>query len=65
MRERDVKFWQIERTLREPEGPVQPGEFNEEIAYRRFGRREIGVVFEETKREIRIVYTVLVRILRS
>jgi len=65
MRERGVKFWQIERTLQEPEGPVQPGEFNEEIAYRRFGCREIGVVFEETKREIIIVYTVLVRRLRS
>jgi len=65
MRERGVPRWQVVKTIYQPEGPIQPGEFNEEIAYRRFGAREIGVVFEETKRNIIIVYTVIVRKLRQ
>ncbi len=65
MKERGVPRWQVERTIFEPDGAVQPGEFDEEIAYRRFGNREIGVVFEETKRDVIIVYTVFVRRLRQ
>lgn len=65
MRERGVPRWQVGRTIFEPQGSIQPGEFNEEIAYHRFGNREVGVVFEETKRDVIIVYTVFVRRLRS
>jgi len=65
MHERRVSRWQIDMTVYQPDGPGQPGEYDEEIAYRRFGNREIGVVFEETKREFIVVYTVVVRKIRS
>ncbi|MEW6609312.1 MAG: hypothetical protein AB1414_18025 [bacterium] len=50
MRQRKVNRSQVEETIFDPDEPYQLGELEEEIAIRRFGNREIWVIFEETKR---------------
>lgn len=58
MTQRKVTPEQVEEVLTWPDD-ILPGERDEEIASKRFGIREIRVVYEETGRDIVVVYTVI------
>ena len=59
MKSRHVSMKQVNETITEPDEPYRLGEWNEEIAIKRFDKREIRVIFEETKRDTIIVYSVI------
>jgi len=64
MIQRKVAPEQVEATLTGPD-EILPGEWEEEIAVKQFGTREIRVVYEETGEDIVIVYTVISRRLKE
>jgi len=65
MRERGVSVDEVYETLFNPDRPYELGKIgDEEIATKRFGRKEVKVVFEIKKTGELIVYTVIVKWLR-
>lgn len=65
MAKRGVREKQVRETIFYPDKPYLPGELDEETAIKRFGNREIRIVFEETKRNVIIVYSVISKPLRK
>ncbi|MCS7266204.1 MAG: DUF4258 domain-containing protein [Armatimonadetes bacterium] len=65
MKERNVSAKEVHEALLNPDRPYELGKIgDEEIAVKRFGRKEVRVVFEEKKAGELIVYTVIVKWLR-
>jgi hypothetical protein len=65
MGQRKVTSEQVEEVLAWPDDTL-PGEWNEEIAIKRFGVREVKVVYEEdSDRDVVVVYTVISRRLKG
>jgi|YNPNPStandDraft_1061719.scaffolds.fasta_scaffold183631_2 hypothetical protein len=64
MTQRKVAPEQVEAVLTGPD-EIRPGEWEEEIAVKQFGTREIRVVYEETSEDVVIVYTVISRRLKE
>jgi len=58
MTQRKVTPEQVKEVLAWPDDTL-PGEWDEEIAIKRFGTREVRVVYEDTGRDVIVVYTVI------
>jgi len=58
MAQRNISEQQVRETIEWPD-EVHPGDINEETAVRRYGAREIRVVYEETEPETYLIYTVI------
>ena len=58
MNQRGVTETQVVEALEWPDEHV-PGERNEEMVVRRFGARELRVVFEEIEPDTFLIYTVI------
>ena len=58
MIQRKVSADQVAETLESP-GELIPGENGEEIAVKRFGAREVRVVYKETDADSFVIYTVM------
>ena len=58
MAQRNVSEQQVRETIEWPD-EVLPGDINEETAVRRYGAREIRVVYEEIEPETYLIYTVI------
>ena len=58
MAQRSISEEQVIETLEWPD-TVLPGNFNEETAVRRYGAREVRVIYEEVEVETYLVYTVI------
>ena len=66
MDQRHVTEAEVQETLSDPDIPYFPGEEgDEEIAVKQFGDRQIKVIFEETKRDIIVIYTVIAKPLKE
>ncbi len=63
MAKRKVTPEQVQEVLDWPDD-VLPGEESEEIAIKRYGTREIRVVYENTGRDVIVIYTVISKPLR-
>ncbi len=62
MKERGVSVREVCETLFNPDRPYELGKVgDEEIATKRFGRKEVRGVFEEKKTGELIIYTVIVK----
>jgi hypothetical protein len=58
MRQRRVTEKQVEETLTDPD-EIESGDNGGDIAIRRYGGREVRVVYGETNEDEYIVYTVI------
>ena len=58
MAQRKIAAEQVLETLETPD-EILPGDNGEEIAIKRFGNREIRVVYEETAPNRIVIYTVM------
>jgi len=58
MEQRKVEPEQVEETLEMPD-EIVPGDNGEEIAIKRYGNREVRVVYEETGADTVVIYTVM------
>lgn len=58
MKQRKVDPEQVEETLEMPD-EIMPGDNGEEIAIKRYGSREVRVVYEETSTDTVVIYTVM------
>jgi hypothetical protein len=58
MKQRNVTEEQVEETLAMPD-EVEPGDNGGDIAIRRYGAREVRVVFVEPEDDNYVVYTVI------
>ncbi|MCX7853284.1 MAG: DUF4258 domain-containing protein [Caldilineales bacterium] len=58
MIQRKVSAEQVIETLESPDELI-PGEAGEEIAIKRFGAREVRVVYKETETDSFVIYTVM------
>lgn len=58
MRQRKVTEEQVEETLAEPD-EIEPGDNGGDIAIRRYGAREVRIVFDEPEEDTYLIYTVI------
>ncbi len=58
MKQRGIGSAQVEETLHTPDN-VLVGDYQEEIAIKNYGNREVRVVYEETTSEVFVIYTVI------
>ncbi len=58
MKQRGIKPEQVEETLHTPDD-VLAGDYQEEIAIKNYGNREVRVVYEETASGVFVIYTAI------
>lgn len=58
MRQRNVTEMQVTETLEMPD-EIKSGDAGEEIAIKRYGNRELRVVYEEVAANTFVIYTVI------
>jgi hypothetical protein len=58
MSQRKVSEKQVEETLLEPD-EIEPGDNGGDIAIRRYGTRQVQVVYNEVEKETYLIYTVI------